>query len=152
MPNGHRTAALGLTFFWGIAIFCLFAFLAWVLFRFGKPAETIEDKRMKARVEKREALEKENADKLNRYAWKDPKTGAVQLPVTRAMELTITDLGNKPARASQVKVEEPYPVGLIPPPGADPAVAPGPPPGTNPAGSPAPAAPNTNAPELKNPQ
>jgi hypothetical protein len=124
------------------------------LFRFAKPVETIEDKRAKARVEKREALEKDNADKLNRYAWKDQKTGAVQLPVARAMELVIADRGEgkRPATASAVKVEQPYPVGLIPPPGANPAVAPGPAPGTNPSGSPAPAAPNTNAPELKKAQ
>src|SRR5438874_1894234 len=154
MPNGHRTATLGITFVWGILAFCGFAFIAWVLFRFAAPAETIEDERVTARLEKRTALEKEN-DKLNHYSWKDQKAGTVQLPITRAMDLVVADLGQnkKPVAPSQVKVESPYPAGLQPPPGANPAVAPGPAPGTNPSSSPAPsaAAPNTNAPELRKP-
>lgn len=158
MPNGHRTATLGLTFFWGIALFCTFALLAWILFRFEAPQETVDDKRVKSRIEKRDALMKENEAKLEHYAWKDKNAGTVQLPITRAMELVVADLSQnkKPVAPSQVKVDNPYPYGLQSPAGANPAVAPGPAPGTNPSTSPAPAAaapaaPNTNAPELKKP-
>lgn len=149
MPNGHRTASIGFGFFWGIIVFCIFGLVAWLLFRFAAPQETFEDKRAKARVEKRDALKKENEQKLGAYAWVDKAKGSVQIPITRAMELAMADLKNKSVQASAVKVENPYPAGLQPPPGANPALAPTKAPGTNPSASPAPAAaPASNAPEL----
>jgi len=149
----HRTASLGLTFFWGIAVFCGFAFLAWVLFHFAAKPETYEDKRAAARLEKRAALEKENEQKLGSYAWVDKAKGTVQLPIDRAIELAVTDLASekRPVHPSSVKVENPYPAGLQPPPGADPAVAPVKNIGLNPSASPAPVAPNVNAPEIQKP-
>lgn len=153
IPKHHRTATLGLSFFWGIAVFCAFALLAWVLFRFAAKPETFEDKRAAARVEKRGALERENEQKLNSYAWADKAKGSVQLPITRAMELAVNDLSpeKRPVKATGVKVEKPYPAGLVPPPGADPAVAPAQNVGMNPSASPAPVGPNVNAPDIQKP-
>lgn len=150
-PKHHRTASLGLTFFWGIAVFCGFAFLAWVLFHFAVKPETYEDKRAAARVEKRGALEKENEQKLTTYAWVDKAKGTVQLPIERAIELAVADLASekRPVHPSSVKVENPYPAGLLPPPGADPAVAPTKNIGLNPSASPAPVAPNVNLPDVQ---
>lgn len=144
-----RTASIGITFFWSIAVFCAFALLAWLLFRFAGKPETYEDKRSAARVEKLEALRKENDAQLNgNYAWLDPQKGTVRLPVARGIELAIADLKNKPVAKSEVKVEVPYPYGLQPPPGADPAVAPVQDIGLNPSAVTAPVGPNMPAPEL----
>ncbi|SRR5581483_7606140 len=148
MPTEIRKVSLGFWFFWGIAIFCLFALIAWVLIRFAAPQETFDDKRAKARVEKLASLKKENDAKLNSYAWIAKDKGTVQIPVDYAMELVANDLKSKPVQPSAVKVEVPYPFGLQPPPNVPGATAPQI--GTNPSASPAPAAaPNTNAPELK---
>ncbi|MEA3188814.1 MAG: hypothetical protein QOD99_2644 [Chthoniobacter sp.] len=148
MGNEIRKVSIGFWFFAGIAMFCGFAVLAWILFRFAAPRESFEDKRVKARVEKLQALRKEDEPKLNTYVWIAKDKGTVQLPITRAMEVTTESLRKKPVHASAVKVEVPYPYGLQPPPNAPAGTAPAT--GTNPSASPAPsAAPNTNAPELK---
>lgn len=54
--------------------------------------EDYEAKRSLERVEIRDrVLEQANAD-LNRYAWKDRDKNLVQLPIDRAMELTVASL------------------------------------------------------------
>ena len=150
MATDLRKVGIGFWFFWGIAIFCGFGVLAWILFRFAAPQETLDQRRANARNDKLTALHKENDAKLQSYAWIAKEKGTVQIPIARAMELAANDLKNKPVRASAVKVESPYPFGLQPPPTAPAAAVPQI--GTNPSASPAPsAAPAANAPELKKP-
>ncbi len=151
MREEVKKVSLGVWFFWGIAVFCGFGVIAWILFRFAAPQQTFDEERAKARVEKLEALNKENDAKLDHYGWVAKDKGTVQIPIARAMELVANDLKSKAVGPSAVKVEQIYPYGLQPPPSAPAASAPQI--GTNPSASPGPVAapPSTNAPELKKP-
>jgi hypothetical protein len=96
-----------------IVIFCAFAVVAWILFRFAAPTESYEDKRAQDRRDKVAAINKEAAEKLYAPAhWIDQAKGTVQLPIDTAMDLVVNDYQTKAVQASQVKVEVPYPAGL----------------------------------------
>lgn len=136
MATELRQIALDRWFLSALALLGVFALLAWILFRFAEPTETLDEKRGAARVEKLAALRKENDAKLNRYAWLAKDQGTVQIPITRAMELAAQDLPKKSVQASAVKVEDKYPEGLLNPPA--PAATPAP--GASPASSAAPSA------------
>jgi hypothetical protein len=113
LPTEHRVARLRFgSFMAGLAIFCLFAALAYWGFYQSNPLETYEDKRAKARGEKLTLLYKENHKKLSGYDWVDQKKGVVQIPIDRGIELVLPELKAKPVQASAVKVEHPYPTGL----------------------------------------
>ena len=59
-------------------------------------------------------LQAENAKKLETYAWADKAKGTVQVPIQRAMELTILELNN----------QQPAPAGPIATPSPSPAISP----------------------------
>lgn len=148
MADDLRKVSIGFWFFAGIALFCGFGVLAWIMFRFAAPRDSFDDQRAKARAEKLATLQKENGAKLEHYAWIAKDKGTVQIPIAQAMELAAKELKSKTVQPSAVKVESPYPFGLQPPPAAPAATEEQI--GTHPSASPAPsAAPNTNAPELK---
>jgi len=114
MANGRiKTASFGPGFLGALLLFCGFAVVAWVLFRFAAPMPTYEETRAKARMDKVAAINAEAAAKLYSPAkWIDKTKGTVQLPIDTAMDLVINDYQAKPVQASQVKVEVPYPIGL----------------------------------------
>ena len=108
-----RTASFGPGFLKAILLFCGFAVVAWILFRFVAPTPTYEEKRAQARIDKVAAINKEAQEKLyGPPKWIDKAKGTVQLPIDTAMKLVINDYQQKPVHASQVKVENPYPYGL----------------------------------------
>jgi hypothetical protein len=114
MANGRiKTASFGTGFLFAILLFCAFAVVAWILFRFASPTQTYEDQRAQTRREKVAAINADAQAKLySPVKWIDKTKGAVQLPIDAAMDLVINDYQQKPVAPSQVKVEAPYPVGL----------------------------------------
>ena len=151
MANGRlKTASFGPGFLGAVLLFCGFAAVAWLLFRFAAPTQTYEEKRAQARRDKVTAINLEAQEKLyGAPKWIDQAKGTVQLPIDTAMDLVVNDYQQKPVQPSQVKVENPYPAGLLAAPAAPaaPAASPAkgaasPAPGASPApaSSPAPAA------------
>jgi len=105
---------MGPSFLGVVVIFCAFAFVAWVLFRFAAPAPTYEDQRAQARRDKVAIINKEAQEKLYGPAkWVDKAKGTVQLPIDVAMQLVINDYKARPVAPSAVKVDDPYPYGLV---------------------------------------
>jgi hypothetical protein len=142
MTSELKKASVGPVFIGGIFVFLLFALLVKVWFAFSTPAENYEDKRAAARVAKRQALDRDNREKLTTYAWVSKEKGVVQIPIDNAMKIVAAELKTKPVQASSVKVEIPYPAGLQQPPPGSAAPAPAMPA----AASPAPSAPAVAAP------
>jgi hypothetical protein len=142
MTSELKKASVGPVFIGGIFVFLLFALLVKVWFAFSVPAENYEDKRAAARVAKRQALDRDNREKLTNYAWVSKEKGVVQIPIDDAMKIVAGELKTKPVQASAVKVEIPYPAGLQQAPPAPAAPAPAMPA----AASPAPSAPAVAAP------
>jgi len=114
MANGRtKTASFGPSFLGAILLFCAFAVVAWILFRFTAPSQTYEEKRAQARRDKVAAINAEAEQKLyGAPKWIDQAKGTVQLPIDVAMDLVVNDYQSKPVQPSQVKVDVPYPVGL----------------------------------------
>ena len=139
MANGRiKTASFGPGFIGAILLFCAFAVVAWILFRFAAPGLTYEDKRADDRRAKVATIMAEAQAKLyGPPQWIDKTKGTVQLPIDVAMDLVVNDYQSKAVQASAVKVENPYPAGLQSP-AAAPAVS----------GSAAPAVSGSSAPAL----
>jgi hypothetical protein len=80
----------------------LFSSAAVVIIRFyNKPAlsaEKVVQQRLERLANKREA----ETSQLCAYAWVDKAAGKVQLPVARAVELTIAELQAKPVKGTSV--------------------------------------------------
>jgi hypothetical protein len=114
MANGRlKTASFGPGFLLVILVFCAFAVVAWLLFRFASPMQTYEDKRAQGRRDKVATINKEAQDKLYGPAqWIDKAKGTVRLPIDVAMDLVVSDYQHKPIHPSIVKVDNPYPIGL----------------------------------------
>jgi hypothetical protein len=108
-----KTASFGPGFLGAILLFCAFAAVAWILFRFATPSPTYEEKRAQERRDKVAAINAEAVKKLYSPAqWIDKTKGTVQLPIDTAMDLVVVDYQAKPVQPSQVKVDNPYPYGL----------------------------------------
>jgi hypothetical protein len=74
------------------------------------------------RTKAREELEAENKQKLETYAWADKAKGTVQIPITEAMAITLTELqANKPHAAGPIATPAPA---AAPVPSAPPAPTP----------------------------
>jgi hypothetical protein len=126
MANGRiKTASFGPSFLGALLLFCAFAAVAWILFRFAAPSSTYEEKRAQARLDKVATINAEAQDKLyGPPKWIDQGKGTVQLPIEAAMNLVVNDYQTKTVQASQVKVEVPYPAGLQSAPAAAAAATP----------------------------
>ena len=62
-----------------------------------------EETRAKKRLEKLKTVREDAEKALNTYAWIDKNKGVVQIPIGRAMELTVADLAKqKPAPAGPI--------------------------------------------------
>ena len=114
MANGRlKTASFGPAFLAVALLFCGFALVACIFFRFLAPAQTYEEKRAQARRDKAATINREAAEKLyGPPKWIDKTKGTVQLPIDTAMDLVIKDYRQKAVHPSQVKVDNPYPYGL----------------------------------------
>src|SRR3954470_22214481 len=124
-----------------VLLFAFFGLLALVIVRASPRGDSYEMKRAKARTEKLEAAQKENAAALTTYGWVDKTKGVARIPIENAMQLTMADLAQKkPAPANPIAAPATGPASQS---AASPAA-----PATSPAGSatPAPtAAPAANA-------
>ena len=58
------------------------------------------------RVKARQEIDVDNLRRLNTYAWRDQAGGAVQIPIERAMELTVAQFAAQPARPSGFSAPE----------------------------------------------
>jgi hypothetical protein len=68
--------------------------------RLGKAQQEADAARVSARVEKLAKLRAENEKVLHSYAWIDKDKGVVQIPIERAMELTVEALKKKEVKAA----------------------------------------------------
>ncbi len=121
-----------------VLLFALFGVI--VLAVIGPPPRRsdYEETRAKKRMENLKTSREDAAKGLNTYAWIDKNKGAVRIPISRAMELTIAQLAQqKPAPAGPIATPEAQATAVP----ASPAPAGSPRPGaTQPAASPSPAA------------
>ncbi|MFV0336681.1 MAG: hypothetical protein ACK5LK_00340 [Chthoniobacterales bacterium] len=109
--------------------YIVLAFLMVLLFWLGskwlvsKPDAAFDEEglRRATRLETLDKIQKEDEAKETSYAWLDREKGKVQIPVERAMELTVAELS-----AKGTDVKEAYPVGGMPAPAATPAPEPAP--------------------------
>jgi hypothetical protein len=84
-----------------LAIFFLFAMFYFVVRYFYKPEQggAFVDDGIHTSVQRKENLKKlhdKEAAQASHYAWVDQKTGVVQLPLDRAVELTLQKYSAKP--------------------------------------------------------
>ena len=79
-------------FLGGFVLLLLFVFGTQALLEYGKVEDNYDLRRAKERTEIRDRVLAEAATALNEYAWIDQEKGLVQLPVNRAMELTVEAL------------------------------------------------------------
>ena len=112
MSGELKKVSIGGKFLGTIVLFLVFALVIQIWRFFGPGEKDMDEKRGEARSAKLEALQKENEQKLSVYAWVNKDKGVVQLPVDAAMKLVAAELAAKPVKASEVKVENPYPYGL----------------------------------------
>ena len=110
------------------AIVLLLAFLLGAKVLTGlAPAPDEDAARAAERAKALADLQNENAQKLGAYGWVDKAKGTVQIPIDRAMELTMAELNSK----------QPVPAGPIATPAPSPEAAPAASPTATPAGQPA---------------
>lgn len=113
-----------MTLIWALFFFLIFALIVVIWMRRAGPTREIEDKRSAARIEKRQAVDKADQEKLTTAGWVDKEKGVVRLPIADAKKLVLAELKVKKVAASQVKVEPRLPL----PPPYDPNAAEQPPP------------------------
>jgi hypothetical protein len=111
----------------GFVLIFLFALAVKLLFVANPPAPDEDAARAAERSKALEELNAENAQKLTTYAWVDKAKGQVQIPIERAMELTIVELNSRPpAPAGPIAApapEAPAPE-AAPAPAAEPSASP----------------------------
>jgi hypothetical protein len=123
--SAHTIAYSRAPFSTWLGIVCLFVLFGLIVLAVIGPSprtSDYEEARAKKRMEKLKVLHEEGQKELTTYAWVDKNKGVAQIPIDRAMEVTVAELAQK----------KPVPAGLIAAPAAQ----------TAPAGaSPAPAVP-----------
>ena len=95
----------GLSFMIGILAFCLVGLLVLAVRSNLTTGKSYEDKRAETRLARLTALRHTEHYKLTTYAWTNKAQGAVQIPIQRAMALTLADLKTQSVAASAVKAE-----------------------------------------------
>ena len=86
--NPTRTPADFLTFFGGLVLLVLFAFIVMTWVRANGPKDEISGRRAQARIATREQLTKKFNDQLESTGWTDKAKGAAHIPVSDAMKRT----------------------------------------------------------------
>jgi hypothetical protein len=93
-----------------VLLFAFFGLFAMVMLRASPRGDSYEEKRAKVRAEKLEAAQKETLTALTTYGWVDKSKGVARIPITQAMQLTMTELAaRKPAAAGPVVAPEQSP-------------------------------------------
>jgi len=127
----HSRAPLS-TWFGIVLLFALFGIIVLAIIGPMPRGSDYEETRAKKRMEQLKTVREDAEKALNTYAWIDKNKGVVQIPISRAMELTVADLAK----------QKPAPAGPIATPQAQ---SPAPATSAVPAASPKPAAPQTAA-------
>src|ERR1700724_4104329 len=76
-----------------VLLFALFGVIVLAVIGPAPRGDTYEQKRAKAREEKLKAARDEETKTLTSYGWIDKNKGVARIPITRAMELTVVELG-----------------------------------------------------------
>lgn len=121
-----------------VLLFALFGVIVLAIIGPSPRGSDYEESRAKKRMEKLKTVREEAEKALNTYAWIDKNKGVVQIPISRAMELTTPELAK----------QKPAPAGPIGTPQAEATAAPGgspKPAASQPAGSPSAPAPAASA-------
>jgi hypothetical protein len=138
----HSRAPLS-TWFGVVLLFALFGVIVLAIIGPMPRGSDYEEKRAKERMEKLKTVHEDAEKALNTYAWIDKAKGVVQVPISRAMELTVAQLaGQKPAPAGPIAApqEQVAPAPGSPAPAASPKAG-----AAQPAASPAAPAPAVSA-------
>src|SRR4029077_5088146 len=113
-----------------LGIVCLFVLFGLIVLAVIGPSprtSDYEETRAKKRMEKLKTLREESQKELTTYAWVDKNKGVAQIPIDRAMEVTVAALAQKkPAPAGPIAT----PAAQTAPAGASPAPAASQQPGT----------------------
>jgi len=109
-----QTARGGRYFILGIAGICLIGAIALMLRSTLTSTQTYENQRAQLRSNRLFTLRADEGKKLNTYRWADKAKGIVQIPLERAMALTLADIKGKGAVASTMKAE-PNQTNIVPP-------------------------------------
>jgi hypothetical protein len=112
-----------------VLLFVLFGVIVLAVIGPAPRGDSYEQKRAKAREEKLRAARDEETKTLTSYGWIDKSKGVARIPITRAMELTVTELARKkPGRAGPIATPEAQasaaPAGAAAPTPAPPATQP----------------------------
>ena len=103
----HSRAPLS-TWFGIVLLFALFGVIVLAIIGPMPRGSDYEETRAKKRMEKLKTVRDDAEKALNTYAWIDKNKGVVQIPISRAMELTIADLAKqKPAPAGPITIPQP---------------------------------------------
>src|SRR5256885_16258961 len=106
IQSAHRIAYSRAPFSTWLAIVCLFALFGLIVLAVIGPSprgSDYEETRAKKRMENLKTTREDGEKALNTYAWVDKNKGVVRIPISRAMELTTTDLSKqKPAPAGPI--------------------------------------------------
>src|SRR4029450_12536416 len=87
-----------------VLLFLFFGIFVLVLVSATPHGDTYEAKRAEAREKKLNDARNAATQELNSYAWVDKGKGIARIPIDRAMQLTLRDLGSKkPAPANQIE-------------------------------------------------
>lgn len=143
----HSRAPLS-TWLGVVLLFALFGVIVLAIIGPMPRGSDYEETRAKKRMENLKTAQEDAEKALNSYAWVDKNKGVVRIPISRAMELTATDLAQKkPVAAGPIAT--PPPAQASPGGAASPAASSAPatskPGGTQAAGSPSASGPGRSA-------
>jgi hypothetical protein len=114
----HSRAPLS-TWFGIVLLFALFGIIVLAIIGPMPRGSDYEEARAKKRMEKLKTMREDAEKALNTYAWIDKNKGVVQIPIGRAMELTVADLAKqKPAPAGPIatpQAQSPAPASSVAP-------------------------------------
>lgn len=92
-----------------VLLFAVFGLFVWAVIDASPRSDSYEEKRAKARVEKLKTARGEADAALSTYGYVDKAKGVVHVPITRAMELAMTELAQKPPVAANPISSSPGP-------------------------------------------
>jgi hypothetical protein len=102
----HSRAPLS-TWFGVVLLFALFGVIVLAIIGPMPRGSNYEETEAKSRMEKLKTVRADAEKALNSYAWIDKNKGVAQIPIRRAMELTVAELAKqKPAPAGPIAVPQ----------------------------------------------
>jgi hypothetical protein len=91
-----------------VLLFALFGVIVLAIVGPSPRGSDYEETRAKKRMEKLKTLREESEKELTTYAWIDKNKGVARIPISRAMDLTVTELAQKkPTRAGPIATPAP---------------------------------------------